>query len=81
MNRALDLLPAEVEGVRAVWSGPDAASLSDSDLVAVNERYCRMQRMLDADRAQLAAEIARRPVPSSDLGVWPRRKDSETRPR
>ncbi len=68
MNRALDLLPAEVEGVRAVWSGPDAASLSDSDLVAVNERYCRMQRMLDADRAQLAAEIARRSRPELGPG-------------
>jgi hypothetical protein len=63
MNRTLDLLPAEVEAVRAVWREPDTASLSDSELVAVNERYSRMQRMLDADRAQLAAEIARRSRP------------------
>lgn len=63
MNRVLDLLPAEVEAVRAMWREADAASLSDSDLVAVNERYSRMQRMLDADRAQLAAEIARRSRP------------------
>lgn len=54
--------------MRAAWSGPDAASLSDSDLVAVNERYCRMQRMLDADRAQLAAEIARRSRPELGPG-------------
>ncbi len=49
--------------MRATWSSPDAASLSDSELVAVNERYCRMRRMLDADQAQLAAEIARRSRP------------------
>ena len=49
--------------MREVWSGEDAASLSDSELVAVNERYCRMRRMLDADQAQLAAEIARRSRP------------------
>lgn len=46
-----------------MWRETDAASLSDSELVAVNERYSRMQRMLDADRAQLAAEIARRSRP------------------
>ena len=63
MSRTVDLLPAEVEAVREVWSGEDAASLSDSELVAVNERYCRMRRMLDADQAQLAAEIARRSRP------------------
>ncbi|MGA1828409.1 MAG: hypothetical protein WAZ28_09215, partial [Microbacterium sp.] len=63
MSRTLDLLPAEVEAVREVWRGEDAASLSDSELVAVNERYCRMRRMLDADQAQLAAEIARRSRP------------------
>ena len=63
MTRTLDLLPGEVEAVRATWSSPDAASLSDSELVAVNERYCRMRRMLDADQAQLAAEIARRSRP------------------
>lgn len=49
--------------MRAVWREADAASLSDSELVAVNERYSRMQRMLDADKAQLAAEIARRSRP------------------
>ena len=49
--------------MRAVWRETDAASLSDSELVAVNERYSRMQRILDADRAQLAAEIARRSRP------------------
>ena len=49
--------------MRATWSSPDAASLSDSELVAENERYCRMRRMLDADQAQLAAEIARRSRP------------------
>ena len=63
MTRALDLLPAEVDAVRSVWSGADAGSLSDSDLIAVNERYCRMRRMLDADQAQFAAEIARRSRP------------------
>ena len=35
-------------------------------LVAVNERYGEMRRLLDADQAQLAAEIARRSSP--DLG-------------
>jgi hypothetical protein len=63
MSRTLDLLPAEVEAVRATWSGDDAASLSDSELVAVNERYCRMRRILDADQAHLAAEITRRSRP------------------
>jgi hypothetical protein len=63
MTRTLDLLPAEVEAVRGVWREADAASLSDSELVAVNERYCRMRRMLDADQSQLAAEIARRSRP------------------
>ncbi|MET0780212.1 MAG: hypothetical protein ABWZ16_01665, partial [Microbacterium sp.] len=60
MSRALDLLPVEVDAVRSVWSGVDAGSLSDSELIAVNESYCRMRRMLDADQTQLAAEIARR---------------------
>jgi hypothetical protein len=63
MTRTLDLLPAEVAAVRGVWREADAASLSDSELVAVNERYCRMRRMLDADQSQLAAEIARRSRP------------------
>ena len=63
MSRALDLLPAEVEAVRLLWSGTDAAALSDSELIAVNERYCRMRRMLDADQTALAAEIARRSRP------------------
>ncbi|WP_091707440.1 HNH endonuclease signature motif containing protein [Microbacterium sp. cf046] len=63
MTRALDLLPAEVNAVRSVWSGADAGSLSDSDLIAVHERYCRMRRMLDADQTVLAAEIARRSRP------------------
>ena len=49
--------------MRAVWSGADAGALSDSELIAVNERYCRMRRMLDADQSQLAAEIARRSRP------------------
>ncbi len=63
MSSTLDLLPAEVQAVRAIWAGTDAGSLSDSELVAVNERYCRMRRMLDAGQAQLAAEIARRSRP------------------
>jgi 5-methylcytosine-specific restriction protein A len=63
MSRTLDLLPAEVEAVRALWTGADAGSLSDSELITVHERYCRMRRMLDADQAQLAAEIARRSRP------------------
>ena len=63
MTRALDLLPAEVDAVRVVWPGADAAGLSDSDLIAVHERYCRMRRMLDADQTALAAEIARRSRP------------------
>lgn len=49
--------------MRAVWSGADAVSLSDSELIAVHERYCRMRRMLDADQVVLAAEIARRSRP------------------
>jgi hypothetical protein len=63
MARALDLLLAEVEAVRATWSGTDAGGLSDGDLIAVHERYCRMRRMLDADQTVLAAEIARRSRP------------------
>jgi hypothetical protein len=63
MARALDLLLAEVEAVRATWSGTDAGGLSDGDLIAVHERYCRMRRMLDADQTALAAEIARRSRP------------------
>ena len=63
MTRNLDSLPAEVEAVRAVWREADAGSLSDSELIAANEHYCRMRRMLDADQAQLAAEIARRSRP------------------
>ena len=63
MTRALDLLPAEVEAVLALWPGADAGALSDSELIAVNERYCRMRRMLDADQTELAAEIARRSRP------------------
>ena len=38
-------------------------ALSDSELIAVHERYCRMRRMLDADQTALAAEIARRSRP------------------
>ncbi len=49
--------------MRAVWRGADAGALSDSELIAVNERYCRMRRMLDADQTALAAEIARRSRP------------------
>ena len=49
--------------MRAIWSGADAGSLSDSELIAVHERYCRMRRMLDADQTALAAEIARRSRP------------------
>ena len=49
--------------MRSIWSGADAVSLSDSDLIAVHERYCRMRRMLDADQTALAAEIARRSRP------------------
>ncbi len=49
--------------MRSVWSGADAGSLSDMDLIAVHERYCRMRRMLDADQTALAAEIARRSRP------------------
>jgi 5-methylcytosine-specific restriction protein A len=63
MTRTLDLLAAEVEAVRAVWREADATSLTDSELVAVHERYCRMRRMLDADQTALAAEIARRSRP------------------
>ena len=63
MTRGLDLLPTEVDSVRSIWSGADAGSLSDSDLIAVHERYCRMRRMLDADQTALAAEIARRSSP------------------
>jgi hypothetical protein len=66
MTRGLDLLPVEVNAVRLTWSGADAGSLSDSDLIAVHERYCRMRRMLDADQTALAAEIARRS--RSELG-------------
>ena len=58
MARTLDPLLAEIDAVRAIWRDADAASLSDSELIAVNERYCRMRRMLDADQTQLAAEIA-----------------------
>ena len=47
----------------AVWTTADAGALSDSDLMVVHERYCRMRRMLDADQAALAAEIARRSRP------------------
>ena len=49
--------------MRSIWSGADAGSLSDSELIAVHERYCRMRRMLDADQTALAAEIARRSRP------------------
>lgn len=49
--------------MRAMWRGVDAASLSDSELIAVNERFSRMRRMLDADQTRLAAEIARRSRP------------------
>ncbi len=49
--------------MRAVWAGADAGALSDMDLIAVHERYCRMRRMLDADQTALAAEIARRSRP------------------
>src|SRR6187399_2191660 len=63
MPRNLDSLPAEVEAVRAVWREADAGSMSDSELIVANEHYCRMRRMLDADQAQLAAEIARRSRP------------------
>ncbi len=63
MTRAVDLLRKEVDTVLSIWSGTDAGSLSDSDLIAVHERYCRMRRMLDADQTALAAEIARRSRP------------------
>ena len=49
--------------MRGVWREADAASLSDLDLMAVHEHYCRMRRMLEADQTQLAAEIARRSRP------------------
>jgi hypothetical protein len=63
MSRTLDSLIAEADSVLAVWRDGDAGSLSDSELIAVNERYCRMRRMLDADQTRLAAEIARRSRP------------------
>src|SRR6478735_1974996 len=63
MTRAVDLLRKEVDAVLSIWSGTDAGSLSDSDLIAVHEGYCRMRRMLDADQTALAAEIARRSRP------------------
>ena len=63
MARTLDSLPSEVAAIAAIWRDADVASLSDGDLIAVNERYCRMRRMLDADQTQLAAEIARRSRP------------------
>lgn len=63
MSRTLDLIPAEVEAVRAIWPGDEVETLTDADLVAANERYCRMQRMLAADQARFAAEIARRSRP------------------
>jgi hypothetical protein len=63
MAISLHLLIAEADSVLAVWRDGDAASLSDSELIAVNERYCRMRRMLDADQTRLAAEIARRSRP------------------
>ena len=63
MSRTLDQLPEVVEAVRAIWRGSDAVSLTDSELIAVNEQYCRMRRMLDADQAVFAAEIARRSRP------------------
>jgi hypothetical protein len=63
MTRALDLLVSEVDAVGSVWRDGDAGALSDSELILVNERYCRMRRMLDADQTVLAAEIARRSRP------------------
>jgi hypothetical protein len=63
MATSLQSLIAEADSVLAVWRDGDAASLSDSELIAVNERYCRMRRMLDADQSRLAAEIARRSRP------------------
>src|SRR4051812_29871291 len=67
MSKALDLLLSEVDAVRAMWREADARALSDGELLAVNERYCRMRRMLDADQSRLAAEIARRSRP--ELGA------------
>jgi len=63
MSRTLDLLLAEIEAIGAVWRDADAGALSDSELIGVNERYCRVRRMLDADQTRLAAEIARRSRP------------------
>jgi hypothetical protein len=63
MATSLHSLIAEADSVLAVWRDGDAATLSDSELIAVNERYCRMRRMLDADQTRLAAEIARRSRP------------------
>lgn len=63
MIKAIDHLLPEVDAVHATWAVGDAGSLTDAQLVEVNERYCRMRRMLDADQAQLAAEIARRSRP------------------
>ena len=66
MASNLDKLSETAVGVRAIWRGGDAGSLQDAQLVAVHERYGQMRRLLDADQAQLAAEIARRSRP--DLG-------------
>lgn len=63
MTRALDLLPPEVDAVRGLWTTDEAGALTDAQLVEVNDRYCRMRRMLDADQAQIAAEITRRSRP------------------
>ncbi len=62
----LDKLSETAVRVRAIWRDGHAGSLDDTQLVAVNERYGEMRRLLDADQAQLAAEIARRSSP--DLG-------------
>src|SRR5829696_8332942 len=66
MSSTLDRLVEQVENVRAVWPDGDAGSLGSADLIALNEAYGRMRRILEADQVRLAAEIARRSSP--DLG-------------
>jgi hypothetical protein len=63
MTEHLEKLAAAVSAAGAVWGARPVESLAPAELVSLNNRLAETQRLLDASRAQVAAEIARQSRP------------------
>lgn len=63
MTGHLEKLAAAVSAAGAVWGARAVESLAPAELVSLNDRLAETQRLLDASRAQVAAEIARQSRP------------------